>query len=146
MTHGFEQVLRTDDVVAPVEVRFLNGLADIAERGEVHDGIGLMGLECSGKAGWVEQVTFDGRPELHRVSPTCREVVKSYRFVPGSGECLAGMAADIASAARDQNRRHSGLFGCQPGCRQALQEGGEFTAEVIPFQRKLDGCLKVAGF
>jgi hypothetical protein len=50
------------------------------------------------------EVALDQRPPAHRVAVTARKVVENYRMVSGPRQYLAGVAADVTGATRDQNR------------------------------------------
>src|SRR5579871_496745 len=54
----------------------------------------------------IGDVAFDQRSTLHRVGMAGAEIVQGHRAIAGRGQRLAGVGADIAGAAGDQDGLH----------------------------------------
>ena len=128
--HRIQQAKRADDVVAVVEPRIEHRLADIGEGGEVDDRVRTMRRQHLGEAVGVEQVAALERAPLHRMGEAAREVVVGDRRVAGPRQRLAGVRADVARPAGDQDRRHAATpspraaWSCRAAWRTARSRPG----------------------
>ena len=109
--HGLEQRDAAAHVVVVIPQRLHGGLADGLEAGEVHDRLdalgGEEGIECRGVAhiGLDEPrlSAGDAADATQGFGAAVAEVVQHQRRIAGFDERDAGMHADIAAAAGDQD-------------------------------------------
>jgi len=81
----------------------LDRFPDIGVRGEMDDGLDPERLQRFRNSRAVGDISRDQRTPFHRPAVAGAEIVEHDRRVAGSGQRLAGMAADITGAAGDQN-------------------------------------------
>ena len=90
-------------IVAIIRQRLAHRLPDIGKGREVHHRRGLVPFQHRANTRGVSDIALLQRPPFHRPAVAAREVVIGNRFEAPRGERFAGMAADIARAAGDEN-------------------------------------------
>ncbi len=101
--HGVEEAEAVDEVVAEIELRLRHRLADIGKGGEMHDGGDLVLAQGGPEPRRIREIGLDERPPADRPAVPVDEIVVTDGNEAGGGQGLAGMAADIAGAAGDEN-------------------------------------------
>ena len=142
--HGLDHVNEARHIDPVIGKRLAHRGAHIGKRGEMDDGVRPVLRECSIDRGAIENVTFDQRAEAREVGMAGREIVKRDRFKPGRRKRLAGMAADEAGAAGDENGLHAGLIlRHSPDCCNNEQTSRAETASCRARCASY-GCIKSA--
>jgi hypothetical protein len=98
-----DQAERPGHVVMPVKARRAHALAHLAEGGEMHDRLRLIGGKDLIEPRTVGQAPLLEGAEFHRLAPAGAEIVIGDGGIARLRQSLAGVAADIARAAGDQN-------------------------------------------
>ncbi len=101
--HGVEQGQGVNHVVVEVELRLDHRFADIGEGGEVDHRRHLETGQRVGQQLGVGKIALDQRPPAHRLAVAVDEIVIGDRRIAGLGQSLAGMTADIAGTAGNQD-------------------------------------------
>src|SRR5579864_1728715 len=71
-----------------------------------------MGTEGFGESRGIVQIALNARSPTHRLAVAARQIIVDHRSVAGGGQGLAGVRADIAGAAGDEDRlRHQANTG-----------------------------------
>jgi hypothetical protein len=104
--HGLEDVDEAADIDPVVVKRSQHRFPDIGERGEMDDGAGAVLREGGLEGFGIEHVGFDERAPTHELGVASREVIEGDRQEASRRERLAGVAADEAGAAGDENGLH----------------------------------------
>jgi hypothetical protein len=104
LAHRFEQRQGPTKVIGIIQGRIGNRLADIGISREMHHDRDAMPLERRSQLPAFRDVALDQRPPAYRLAVTTRKIVENHRTVSGPRQDLAGVAADVTGATRDQNR------------------------------------------
>jgi acetylornithine deacetylase/succinyl-diaminopimelate desuccinylase-like protein len=107
LAHGLEQRQRAGDIVVVVQPGIIRGLADIGIGGKVNDGLGPKPSQRLAHQGGIPDVGFDQRPPFDEIFVAARQIVDHGHLEAFMGQKLAGVAADVAGAAGDEDAAHS---------------------------------------
>ena len=118
-------------VVAVVEVGPDGGFAHIAARREMEDGLDPVPAHHLGEGHGVVDVAVLERAPLHRPQVARGEVVVDDALVPGPGQRLRGMGADIAGTAGDQD-----FHGLSDGPAHRRRGTGRAPGPLVPVSRR----------
>ena len=105
--HGLHHVDEACDIDVVVGKWLRHRLPDIGKRGEMDDGARTMLRERRIQCGNIENVTLHEGAPAHELCVPFGEVVECERQEPRLGERLAGVAADKACTASDENGFHA---------------------------------------
>jgi hypothetical protein len=113
-------------IIVEVVEGLVDGFADIGEGGEVHDGVGAMGVHEGGHDAGVADVGVDEgeaiggerAEEVEGLGVPSEEVVDGEDIVPALQEELDGVGPDVAGAAGDED-----VHGRRVGKRAGLGDG-----------------------
>ena len=104
-----KEVERAADIDPPIPPRLLHRLAHLAEGGEMHHRGGLPSGKDLIQPRPVQKIALLEGAKFHRIGPAGGQIVIGDRHIARRRQKLAGMRADIAGAAGDQDMRHHGL-------------------------------------
>jgi hypothetical protein len=91
-------------------------------------GLDVMVPQCAANGIGIQQIRFDQWAPLNGPAMPQGQVVQADRQITGRCQCFAGVAADIAGAAGDQNRyRLLGIHSCV-----AFRNGPGILLDYVP--------------
>src|ERR1051325_2183076 len=103
LPHRRQQRERALDIVAVVKFGLANRLADIGESGEMHDRGDPVRTQRVSEPCPIVQITFYERSPAYCLRMAARQIDVDDGTIPGAGQRLARMTADIPGAAGDED-------------------------------------------
>jgi hypothetical protein len=99
-----EQVTRRARIVAVVLQRIANGFGHDRMRGEMHDRIDRVLAQNVGDQRSIRDIADHELRATNGLPKACREIIEYDDGLAALGELHDGVAADVAGAARDEDR------------------------------------------